>query len=57
MVLLGQQDLLEIMELRLFLEEAGFRKLAEKWTGDPSSVSGAIEPLEIAYKNIVDAKA
>ena len=56
-VILGQQDLSEMMELRLVLEEAGFRKLAEKFEKEPNSISGEIESLEQAYKKMVNAKA
>ena len=56
-VILGQQDMSDMMEIRMLLEEAGFRKLAEKFAREPKSISGEIESLEQAYKKMVNAKS
>jgi len=54
-ILLGENELVEVIKLREILEEAGLRQLTHKYSEDPSSVSQTIESLEGEVEKFNDA--
>lgn len=56
-VLLGEDEVFEVLQLRELLEEAGLRKLAHQYSKDPSSLSHVIESLEREAEKLTNAFA
>jgi len=51
-ILLGEDDIFEMVQLREVLEQAGLQTIVEKHTHDPDSVSGLMLELEQQIENM-----